>query len=113
VVVVKRVEIGVEAAELVATEVVVAVVEVTVEVPEMVGQEAVVDIVTLKEMTDDQEVLHSDHQAKEEVKIKGVILATITEVMIETTEVAAVTDMLQTEEVTTERTEVVAVTDML
>ena len=112
-VVVKRVEIGVEAAELVATEVVVAVVEVTVEVPEMVGQEAVVDIVTLKEMTDDQEVLHSDHQAKEEVKIKGVILATITEVMIETTEVAAVTDMLQTEEVTIERTEVVAVTDML
>ena len=85
--------------EVEATEVAVAEVEVTEEVPEVVGQEAVVDIVTLKEMTDDQEVLHSDHQAKEEVKIEGVILATITEVMIETTEVAlSANDIHSTEE---------------
>ena len=77
----------------------------------------VVDIVTLTEMTDDQEVLHSDHRARGEVKIEEVILATIIEVM--TTEVAVVTDMLQTEvgteitEVVTETTEVAAEVDML
>ena len=77
----------------------------------------VVDIVTLTEMTDDQEVLHSDHRARGEVKIEEVILATIIEVM--TTEVAVVTDMLQTEvgteitEVERETTEVVAEVDML
>jgi hypothetical protein len=43
-----------------------------------------------------------------EVKIEGVILATIIEVVIETTEVAVVTDMLPTE-VVIETTEVVVV----
>ena len=86
----------------VATEViaaaaaVVAEVEVTVEVLEVVVQEAlvvVVDTVALTEMTEDQEVLRSDHQAGAEVK-------TVEETETIDLTVVEVVDMLLTEAVT-------------